>query len=60
MGPRLWSTRFRLERGSNSGPLDQKASAKHSEQPELHLVIDDVTYVLQKYCQKDTRWCFIC
>ena len=35
MEPRLRLRRFGIERGSNSGPLDQQVSAKHSELPGL-------------------------
>ena len=35
MEPRLRLRRFQIERGSNSGPLDQQASAKPSELPGL-------------------------
>ena len=35
MEPRLRLRRFRIEHGSNLGPLDQQASAKPSELPGL-------------------------
>ena len=35
MEPRLRLRSFRIERGSNLGPLDQQASAKPSELPGL-------------------------
>ena len=41
MGPHLRLIRFRLERGSNPGPLDQQASAQPSVIPELPPDLDD-------------------
>ena len=39
MESRLRLRRFRLERGSNSGPLDQKASAQPTELPGYNISI---------------------
>ena len=44
MEPCLRLRGFRLERGSNSGPLDQQASADPTELPGLQHNVEDKNY----------------